>query len=112
LHPEKSPTTIRPEARVATRKANRAREAGETDDGTPLGGAETSFEDSIRRLSEIVDTLEGGDLPLEESLRLFEEGVKLARSSQSMLDRAERRVEELLSVDDEGNALTREIDVE
>jgi exodeoxyribonuclease VII small subunit len=94
---------------VATRKAIASRETDETHDGT---GTRTSFEDSIRRLSEIVDTLESGDLPLEESLRLFEEGVKLARSSQSTLDRAERRVEELLSIDDEGNAVTREIDVE
>lgn len=94
---------------MATRKAIASREPGETHDGT---GPRTSFEDSIRRLSEIVDTLEGGELPLEESLRLFEEGVKLARSSQSTLDRAERRVEELLSVDDAGNAVTREIDIE
>jgi len=50
-----------------------------------------SFEDSIRRLSEIVESLEGGELPLEDSLRLFEEGIKLARTSQSVLDRAEKR---------------------
>ena len=71
-----------------------------------------AFEQSIRRLGEIVDTLEEGDLPLEESLELFEEGVKLARQSQAVLDRAEKRVEELLSVDDEGNPITREIDLE
>jgi exodeoxyribonuclease VII small subunit len=71
-----------------------------------------SFEDSIRRLSEIVESLEGGELPLEESLRLFEEGIKLARTSQSVLDRAEKRVEELLSVDEHGNPVVREIDLE
>lgn len=71
-----------------------------------------AFEDSIRRLGEIVESLEGGDLPLEESLRLFEEGVRLARTSQSRLDRAERRVEELLSVDDEGNAVVRSLEDE
>ena len=46
--------------------------------------AESSFEDSIRRLGEIVEALENGELPLEESLRLFEEGVKLAPSSPEM----------------------------
>jgi exodeoxyribonuclease VII small subunit len=97
------------EASVATKKAA-AREAG-SPDGTSADG-DRSFEDSIRRLSEIVETLEGGELPLEESLRLFEEGVKLARASQSTLDRAERRVEELLSVDEDGNAVTRPLDVE
>jgi exodeoxyribonuclease VII small subunit len=67
------------------------------------------FEASIRRLGEIVDTLEQGELPLEESLQLFEEGVRLARGSQKVLDDAEARVEQLLSVDDEGNALSREL---
>ena len=71
-----------------------------------------SFEDSIRRLSEIVESLEGGELPLEDSLRLFEEGIKLARTSQSVLDRAEKRVEELLSVDEHGNPVVREVDLE
>ena len=39
-----------------------------------------SFEDGIKRLSDIVQALERGDLPLEESLRLFEEGVSLSRA--------------------------------
>jgi exodeoxyribonuclease VII small subunit len=61
-----------------------------------------SFEAAIKRLNEIVSNLERGDLPLEESLRLFEEGVKLSRLSQKKLDAADRRVEQLLSVDDQG----------
>ena len=65
-----------------------------------------SFETAIKRLSEIVQTLERGEMPLEESLRLFEEGVKLSRLSQSRLDAAEKRVEELLAVDTEGRART------
>ena len=94
---------------MATKKA--IAQSGQAHDGAEAGALPT-FEDSIRRLSEIVETLEGGELPLEDSLALFEEGVKLARSSQSTLDRAERRVEELLSVDEDGNAVTRELDVE
>jgi exodeoxyribonuclease VII small subunit len=65
-----------------------------------------SFEAAIKRLTEIVSTLERGDLPLEESLRLFEQGVQLSRVSQKRLDSAEKRVEELLSVDDQGRART------
>jgi exodeoxyribonuclease VII small subunit len=61
-----------------------------------------SFEDAIKRLSAIVQTLEQGDLPLEESLRLFEEGVRLSRASQAKLDSAQKRVEELLGFDREG----------
>jgi exodeoxyribonuclease VII small subunit len=63
-----------------------------------------SFETAIKRLTEIVQTLERGDLPLEESLRLFEEGVKLSRVSQDRLDAAEKRVEQLLAVDEQGRA--------
>jgi exodeoxyribonuclease VII small subunit len=66
-----------------------------------------SFEDAIRRLGHIVEQLERGDLPLEASLRLFEEGIGLARVSQRRLDRAERRIEELLGVDAEGQPVTR-----
>ncbi len=65
-----------------------------------------SFEVAIKRLTEIVATLERGELPLEESLRLFEEGVQLSRISQKRLDTAEKRVEQLLSVDDDGRART------
>jgi exodeoxyribonuclease VII small subunit len=65
-----------------------------------------SFEDAIKRLNEIVQTLERGDLPLEESLRLFEEGVKLSRVSQDRLDKAEKRVEQLLAVDEQGRPRT------
>lgn len=71
-------------------------------------GAEASFEDSTKRLGAIVEELERGDLPLERSLELFEEGVKLARSAQERLDRAERKVEELLGVDASGRPVTRE----
>ena len=61
-----------------------------------------SFEEGVMRLSEIVQTLERGDLPLEESLRLFEEGVRLSRASQAQLDAAQKRVEELLGFERDG----------
>jgi exodeoxyribonuclease VII small subunit len=65
------------------------------------------FEKSIARLSKIVQELEGGELPLEQSLALFEEGVRVSRSAQQRLDAAERRIEELLSVTDTGKARTK-----
>jgi exodeoxyribonuclease VII small subunit len=65
-----------------------------------------TFEEAIRRLGEIVASLERGDLPLEESLKLFEEGVRLSRGAQERLDAAEKRIEQLLGVDDEGRAQT------
>lgn len=68
-----------------------------------------SFEQAIQRLGEIVDSLEEGEQPLEESIKLFEEGMRLARGSQQILDRAERRIEELLSVDESGQPIVREL---
>ena len=53
------------------------------------------FEDCLARLEQIVGALEAGNLPLEESLRAFEEGVALARHCSKYLDDAERRIEML-----------------
>jgi exodeoxyribonuclease VII small subunit len=111
LRPETSAGRIPSEARVAIRKMTASTDPSKSDSPDDPG-EDQSFEASIRRLGEIVDALEGGELPLEDSLRLFEEGVKLARASQAKLDGAEKRVEELLSVDENGNPVVREIDVE
>jgi exodeoxyribonuclease VII small subunit len=54
-----------------------------------------SFEDAFRRLEEAVAKLEGGGLPLEEALTLYEEGMRLAQRCQEMLDQAELRVTRL-----------------
>ena len=80
--------------------------------GAPSGEApaSVSFETSIQRLGQIVENLEEGDQPLEESIALFEEGMALAKSSQDILDRAERRIEELLGVDSQGKPMVREIE--
>jgi exodeoxyribonuclease VII small subunit len=58
--------------------------------------AEKKFEDALARLEEIVKELESGDLPLEQSLKMFEEGIKLSRVCNKRLEEAERRVEILL----------------
>lgn len=58
-----------------------------------------AFEEILTRLSTVVERLESGELPLEESLTLFEEGVRLSRFGAARLDEAERRVERLLHED-------------
>jgi exodeoxyribonuclease VII small subunit len=75
-----------------------------------VDGVALTFEQAISRLGEIVDSLEEGEQPLEESIALFEEGMSLAKSSQVILDRAERRIEELLGVDSQGKPIVREIE--
>ena len=54
------------------------------------------FEDCLKRLEEIVDQLEKGDLPLEQSLTLFEEGMKLSNACRGELEQAEGKVEILM----------------
>jgi exodeoxyribonuclease VII small subunit len=58
--------------------------------------AQFKFEDALARLETIVGQLEKGDLPLEESLKIFEEGVRLSKNCLKMLEEAERKVEILL----------------
>lgn len=73
---------------------------------------DVSFEAQLKRLGEVVEQLEDGELGLEESLALFEEGVKLSRGAQQRLDAAEKRVEELIRIDENGDAVTRDLDPE
>jgi exodeoxyribonuclease VII small subunit len=54
------------------------------------------FEEILVRLRGLVERLEGGNLPLEESLRAFEEGMELCRRGTAILDGAEKKVETLL----------------
>lgn len=73
---------------------------------------ELDFEAALKRLTAIVERLESGDLSLEQSLQLFEEGTRLSRTSQQQLDAAEKRVEELLAIDPSGKPVVRELDPE
>ena len=61
--------------------------------------SDLKFEDCLTRLEQIVTALEAGNLPLEESLKVFEEGVSLARQCTKYLDDAERRIELLVKVE-------------
>ncbi len=67
------------------------------------------FEASLTALEKIVRELERGDLPLEKSLELFEQGVRLSRECQERLDQAERRIEVLLR-DGEGRPVLSAFD--
>lgn len=59
---------------------------------------ERTYEQAINRLEEVVARLENGELPLEESLNLFEEGMKLISECNQKLDSAEGNLQELLSI--------------
>jgi exodeoxyribonuclease VII small subunit len=55
-----------------------------------------NFEESLRKLEEIVAQLERGDLPLEDSVRLFEDGTRLSSDCRKQLEEAEGKVETLV----------------
>ena len=61
------------------------------------------FEECLQKLEKIVDQLEKGEVPLEQAIALFEEGVKLSNDCRSELDAAEGKVEILLK---QGNKVT------
>ena len=63
------------------------------------------FEEALEKLEEIVHRMEAGEMTLEESIKAFEEGIKLARLCARKLDEADRRVELLLR--EEGELVTK-----
>jgi exodeoxyribonuclease VII small subunit len=58
------------------------------------------FETSLKKLEQIVSDLENGDLPLEESIKTFEEGVKLTKHCQNLLSKAELKIQKLVESKD------------
>lgn len=67
-----------------------------------------NFEQSVEELEKIVSALEKGETGLDESLKLFEQGMKLSKDCQSMLDKAEQKVTVLLS-DDNGAVTEKDL---
>jgi exodeoxyribonuclease VII small subunit len=62
--------------------------------------AEIKFEEGLKRLEKIVDELEAGNIPLEEALEKYEEGIKLSKLCAKKLEEAKKRVEILLKSGD------------
>ena len=86
---------------MGKRPRSDARSAAGSDSAESEGESEASqqaapFESSVEQLEAIVDRLEEGDLPLEEALAVFEEGVALTRRCAGQLQTAERRIELLV----------------
>lgn len=72
---------------------------------SPMAEEKIKFEKALERLEEIVGTLESGDLELEKSLKMFEEGIKMARICQVHLSQAEKKIEKLVK-DNKGELTT------
>lgn len=70
------------------------------------------FEKKLNRLEEIVQKMEKGELSLDDSLKLFEEGIKLSRECQGQLTQAEAQVKKLIAIDDSGKAVTEKLNTD
>ena len=70
-----------------------------------------TFEENMQRLEQIVRSMERGDVPLEESLKLFQEGTELVRSCGKLLDEAQLQVKKI-ATDAEGAPVEEDFDAE
>ncbi|MCP4368731.1 MAG: exodeoxyribonuclease VII small subunit [Deltaproteobacteria bacterium] len=68
--------------------------------------SKTTFEQSMKKLEQVVQELESGDLPLEEAMEKFEEGIKLSNLCSEKLDETEKKITLLLQ-DQEGSVLEK-----
>lgn len=65
---------------------------------------DVDFDTGLKKLEEMVEQLDRGELTLEESLSLFEEGIKLTRTLTQYIEEAEKKIE-ILSTDENGNVI-------
>lgn len=77
----------------------------------PVGDiAAMSFEDALRSLEEVVRRLESGEVPLDDSITLYERGEALRKHCQARLDAAQARIERIVAADDGSAAGVRPFD--
>ena len=71
-----------------------------------------SFEEQLAELEKVVDRLEGGGLSLDESVKLFEDGMRLSNACKTQLSSAESRIQVLLEPEEKGAVRVGELAVE
>jgi exodeoxyribonuclease VII small subunit len=81
-------------------------------DGTAPAIGEMSFEDALRALEDVVRRLESGDVPLDESIALYERGEALRGHCQARLDAAQARIEKIVAGPDGKPSATVPFDAE
>ena len=65
-----------------------------------MGKSEENFEEIMKRLEEVTNKLEKEQLPLDESVKLFEEGIELSKKCNSKLEEAEKKITVLINEND------------
>ena len=80
------------------------KKAAQPADGTPSDDTGTlSYEDAVDRLETIIERIESGEIGIEESIDLYEQGTRLLRRCRQILDQAEQRIEKLGEHADRGD---------
>lgn len=79
-------------------------------ENSPSDISALSFEEALRALEEVVRRLESGDVPLDDSIALYEKGEKLRAACQARLDAAQARIERIVAGADGTPAATRPLD--
>lgn len=96
---------------MSTERRRRATAQNGASGANGTGTEPVAFEEALGRLDETIAALEGGQVPLEDAIRLYEEGIRLAQRCQKLLDTAELRVQALRPAtadDDTDNAFVLE----
>ena len=70
------------------------------------------FEKKIKELEEIVEKLGSGELSLQDSLKFFEKGIRLSRECSKQLDKSEEKVQQLIDISPDGEAITKNMEIE
>ena len=70
------------------------------------------FENKIKELENIVEKLSSGELSLEDSLKFFEKGIKISAECSKQLEKSEEKVQKLISINEQGKALTEDFEEE
>ncbi|HET7521986.1 MAG TPA: exodeoxyribonuclease VII small subunit [Bacillales bacterium] len=76
----------------------------EKDNRSELTGDELSFEEAMERMEKTVHRLEEGDVPLEEAIELFQEGMRLSKICHQKLQHVEKKMDQILQEDGEMKA--------
>ncbi len=71
-----------------------------------------NFEKKIKELEKITDQLAGGELSLEDSLKFFEKGVQLSRQCLKELNQSEKKVQQLIEINEDGKYQTKDFEDE
>ena len=70
------------------------------------------FEKKIKKLENIVEKMGSGELSLQDSLKCFEQGIRLSRECSEQLNKSEEKVQQLMDINPEGKAITKDFENE